>query len=162
MDVIVVNEKDEVVGTMSKDEAHANGTPHRIAVVYVEDTQGNILVQSRTDRYLDHSAAGHVDPGESYKEAARRELFEELGITNADLAYVGHNSTHNERYPGRVVSHVFDIFSCVAEPAELQADEVHDVYWANPNDVLKDMKENPDTYCGGFIESLRIYIAYKK
>ena len=39
-DVVVVNEKDEVIGTMPKKEAHKNGTLHRIAVVYVENTKG--------------------------------------------------------------------------------------------------------------------------
>ena len=44
-DVVVVNEKDEVVGTMSWAEAHKNGTPHRTAVIYVENPKGEILVQ---------------------------------------------------------------------------------------------------------------------
>lgn len=158
-DVVIVNESDEVIGTMPKSEAHKNGTLHRISVVYVENDKGEILVQSRVDGYLDHSAAGHLDPGESYKEAAQRELFEELGIKDVELKYIGHSSTWKEKYPGKVVSHVFDIFKCVADPGELQADEVKDVYWAKPNDILDDMKKDKSKYCGGFVESLKIYLA---
>jgi len=63
-DVVVVNDKDEVIGAVSREAAHTNGTPHRIAVVYVVNPAGGILVQVRMDGRLDHSSAGHVDPGE--------------------------------------------------------------------------------------------------
>lgn len=162
-EVIVVNEDDEVVGKMTKDQAHKDGTPHRIAVVYVENSNGEILIQRRADGYLDHSSAGHVDIGESYEEAARRELSEELGINNVPLSYVGHGVTKNEEYPGgKRSSHVFDIFMCIAEPGELQADEVSGVYWARSEAVLADMQINKDKYCGGFLVSLPIYVGSKK
>ena len=135
-DVVVVNEKDEVIGTMPKADAHKNGTPHRIAVVYVQNDKGEFLVQVREDGLLDHSAAGHVDPGESYIDAAKRELSEELGIVADDLVYVGHGSTRNERHAGKISSHVFDVFAHTAEPGKLQEDEVHGVYWAKPEEVL--------------------------
>jgi len=64
--IVVVNEKDEVIGVMSRAEAHKNGIPHRIAVIYVENQKGEILVQVRMTGRLDHSSAGHVDPGEEY------------------------------------------------------------------------------------------------
>lgn len=84
-DVIVVDENDQVVGTMDKAEAHRTGVLHRIAVVYVENPAGQILVQVRSNGRLDHSAAGHVDVGESYLEAAQRELHEELGVSGVEL-----------------------------------------------------------------------------
>jgi isopentenyl-diphosphate Delta-isomerase len=164
-EVIVVNENDEVIGTMPKKEAHKNGTLHRISVVYVKNTKGEILVQHRADGFLDHSAAGHVDPGESYEEAAKRELREELGIKDAGLKFIGHGVTKNETYPsGTVASHSFDIFSCVAEPGKLQAEEVKSVYWANPKDVLSDMQIKTDEkkYCNGFIVSLPILLKSKE
>ena len=160
--VVVVNEKDEVVGTMDKSEAHKNGTPHRIAVVYVENPEGKILVQVRADGLLDHSSAGHVDVGESYVQAAQRELAEELGIEDVILTPVGHGMTKGETYTDGVRSHVFDIFSCVAEPATLQEDEVRSVYWETPEKIIADMQINGEKYCGGFKVSLPIYITHKR
>lgn len=160
-EVIVVDENDEVIGTMPKNEAHKNGTLHRIAVVYVENSKGEILIQNRTDGYLDHSSAGHVDPGESYMDAAKRELSEELGIKDVGLKCIGHSRTWEEKYPGAVVSHVFDIFSCIAEPGGLQQDEVKSVYWADPYQIAEEMKKDKSKFCGGFIESLKIYLASK-
>ena len=89
-DVVLVNEKDEVIGTLSRAEAHKRGAPHRIAVVYVENSRGEVLVQVRMNGRLDHSSAGHVDPGEEYVDTAKRELREELGIDSVELRRVGH------------------------------------------------------------------------
>lgn len=160
-EVIVTNENDEIIGTIQKSEAHKNGTLHRIVVVYLENDKEEILVQHRADGYLDHSAAGHVDIGESYEEAGYRELFEELGVKDIKLEYIGHGMTKDEIYPGgKRSSHIFDIFKCKAEPGELQVDEVSNVYWAKPEEILKDMKSNEQKYCGGFLVSLLIYIKH--
>jgi len=160
-EVEIVNEKDEVIGTMPKSKAHKNGTLHRIVVIYVENTKDEILVQNRADGYLDHSAAGHVKIGESYEQAGRRELSEELGIKDSELKFIGHSKTRNEKYPGQLVSHVFNIYKCQAEPGELQKEEVKSVYWADPHKVLAEMKKDKSKFCAGFIESLKVYLATK-
>jgi 16S rRNA (adenine1518-N6/adenine1519-N6)-dimethyltransferase len=160
--VEVVNDKDEVIGKMLKADAHKDGTLHRISVVYVENLEGEILIQIRADGYLDHSAAGHVEVGESYEQAAERELEEELGIKKETLQFIGHGQTKNERYPDRIVSHVFDVFKCVAEPQELQADEVKGVYWADPYKVVEEMRQESNKFCMGFIESLKIYLSNRE
>ncbi|MBX4189419.1 NUDIX domain-containing protein [Candidatus Parcubacteria bacterium] len=156
-DVVVVNDKDEVIGTMPKDEAHRNGTPHRIAVVYLENKEGKILIQVRMSGSLDHSSAGHVDPGESYLEAAKRELREELGVENVELTEIGKGKS-DEVYSsdGGHRVHAFQIYKCKADPVKLQEDEVQDVYWADPKAIFKEMSEDQSLkYCGGFRESLK-------
>lgn len=161
-DVIVVDLDDNQIGTMPKSEAHEKGIPHRIAVTYVENGSGKILVQIRMSGALDHSSAGHVLPGESYLDAAKRELSEELGITDTELRKIGHSvSTDEKTHDGHTRVHVFDIFVCVAVPGKLQEDEVKGVYWANPQEVLEDMKSGKSRaeYAGGFRESLPVYIS---
>jgi isopentenyldiphosphate isomerase len=163
--VIVVNENDEAIGAMPTSEAHRNGTPHRIAVVYVENPVRQFLVQIRMSGALDHSSAGHVDPGESYIEAARRELAEELGIAGVELKKIGHGVCHNETSEdGGLATHVFDVFSCVGEPGQLQEDEVKGVYWADPQEVLSDMQTGKSgaRYAGGFRVSLPIYMEARR
>lgn len=161
-DVVIVDENDQVIGTMDKAEAHRTGVPHRIAVVYVENPAGQIVVQVRLNGRLDHSAAGHVDPGESYVEAATRELQEELGISGVPLTYVGHGVALRENSDdGLVRSHVFDVFTCVAEPGDLQTEEVDSVYWADPLEVLTDMDAHPEKYAGAFFVSLKIFAEAK-
>lgn len=167
-EVVVVNEKDEVIGTMPRAEAHSNGTPHRIAIVYLENDKKEILIQERVSGTLDHSAAGHVDPGETYHQAALREAKEELGIENIELVSIGKgisdemgrkDRNDDGKLEHRV--HVYEVFVCHAEPKELAPDEVKSVYWAKAEDIFKDMEINPQKYSGGFKSSIRIYLDWK-
>lgn len=82
----VVDQADNVIGQATRFRIHAEGLKHRAVHVLVFDPKGRLYIQRRShskDRFpnrLDSSAAGHVDSGESYLDAANRELREELGI----------------------------------------------------------------------------------
>ncbi len=162
--VVVVNENDEVIGAASRDEAHRIGIPHRIAVVYVENPKGEILVQVRMSGKLDHSSAGHLAVGESYIDGAKRELKEELGI-DSEITFIG--SGHHDAYsPDKMTrhNHFFHIFKCTAEPGELQKEEVRDAYWADPFEMLKEMEINkiPGKFAGSFYRTLKIYLTQRE
>jgi len=82
----VVDAQDRVIGTALRGEIHRRRLCHRAVHIFVFNPSGDVYVQRRSavkDRHalkLDSSAAGHVDPGESYYDAAVRELREELSI----------------------------------------------------------------------------------
>ena len=60
------------------------------ASVIIEDGQGRILLQLRTDNHRwSFSAAGSMEPGESAEDTARRELLEETGLTAHALELYG-------------------------------------------------------------------------
>lgn len=81
-----VDEHDRVLGIVERDEAVRESWPHRIATVICRDREGRILVLrrartlSRFPGYYDVMVGGAVAVGESYEEAAVRELTEELGV----------------------------------------------------------------------------------
>ncbi len=82
----VVNERDEPVGVMPRRQVHLENRRHRAVHVGIFDSNGRIWLQQRArtkDSWpgaWDLSATGHVDPGETYDQAAVRELAEELAI----------------------------------------------------------------------------------
>ena len=88
--VILVNEKDEPVGSMDKLEVHEKGLLHRAFSVFVFNNAGQLLLQKRANNKY-HSAnlwantcCSHPYPQENTLDAARRRLKEEMGI-NIDL-----------------------------------------------------------------------------
>lgn len=85
--LVVVDADDRVLRHVRRAECHADPSlVHRSTHVVVE-TGGGLLLQRRgfdkdTGAGLwDSACAGHVGPGETYTEAAVRELEEELGIS---------------------------------------------------------------------------------
>jgi len=92
---IVVNEKDDVVGYKSRYECHHNKfLIHRAIDVAIFNKKGKLVMQKRSMQkdlypgYYALSASGHVSKGETYGQAANRELKEEMGVTGIDLKRV--------------------------------------------------------------------------
>ncbi len=88
-EVILVNERDERVGTAEKLQAHQSGALHRAFSVFLVDQRGRILLQRRSAlKYHSgglwaNSCCGHPRPFEPTRKAAHRRLFEELGTRSA-------------------------------------------------------------------------------
>lgn len=163
----LVDENDDVVGKTTKSEAHAKGLIHRIAVVYVFDNDGKLLVQLRKkDGKLDHSAAGHLKAGEDYLTGAIRELREELGIKRTDFEHLG-NMLSDECVdpdgPNKVIHH-FSLFetdlgrdTIVPSP-----EEVAEMTPMTLEEIAEDMRKNPDRFATGFKATLNFYIDKKR
>ncbi|MEU7717053.1 NUDIX hydrolase [Streptomyces tibetensis] len=81
-----VDEQDRVVGVVDRDEAVRKGWLHRVATTVCRDARGRVLVHRRPEHvsrfpgHHDWLIGGGVAVGESYEEAAVRELAEELGV----------------------------------------------------------------------------------
>ncbi len=84
--VILVNEKDEQIGTMPKLEAHEKGVLHRAFSVFILNDRGELLLQQRAaSKYHSpllwtNSCCSHQRVGESNIVAGKRRLFEEMGF----------------------------------------------------------------------------------
>lgn len=91
--VIWVDEKDNELGIVSRQEAHQKGLLHRTIGIILLNDKGEILLQKRSmnkDTFpgmYTIASSGHVDQGESYDQAAEREIKEELGL-KADLEFL--------------------------------------------------------------------------
>ena len=90
----VVDENNNVIGKETRANIHKQKLFHRAVHIIVLNTKGEMFIQKRSaikDTYPNHwdvSSAGHLNVGESYESAAKRELKEELGIENIDLENV--------------------------------------------------------------------------
>lgn len=90
----VVDENDQVIGTMSKKDVHTGvKIIHREIAVLIYDTNGNLLLQQRSYKKKSYPGAwsiattGHVLAGQTPEEAAHMELKEELGF-DTELKFV--------------------------------------------------------------------------
>ena len=80
-----VDEQDRVLEVVDRGEAIRRGWLHRVSTVVCRDTDGRVLVHRRPENatrfpgQYNWLLGGAVEAGESYEEAAARELREELG-----------------------------------------------------------------------------------
>jgi len=88
----LVNEKDEVIGSMTRKEIYAQGLRnYRVVHAFIVNDKGELWIPRRVSSKklypsgLDYSIAGHVESGETYEEGLRKEAREEV---NVDLAIV--------------------------------------------------------------------------
>lgn len=92
--VLLVDRNDRPLGSHAKIDAHRLGLRHRAFSVFLADSDGNLLLQSRsTGKYhsgglWSNACCGHPRLGESNLEAAQRRLREEMGV-EAELQPAG-------------------------------------------------------------------------
>ena len=84
--IILVNEADEAIGSLGKQEVHEKGLLHRAFSVFLFDAEGRMLLQQRAaSKYhgahlWTNACCSHPFPGEDTGVAAARRLQEELGV----------------------------------------------------------------------------------
>lgn len=97
----IVNEQGEVIGRATRAECHSGSMLlHPVVHLHIFDSKGRLYLQRRSMNKdiqpgkWDTAVGGHIDYGESVDEALRREVREELGITQFTPI---HNFTYNFR-----------------------------------------------------------------
>lgn len=165
----VVNNLDEPILILSgKDEVHdgPHGKPyfHRAAHVIVELYGGRMIIQKKGPTTENagkwsSAASGHVRAEESYQAAAKRELFEELGINAPieELVEVGIieacEKTSNE------FVHVFSyLMDPDKESLRPDPDEVDAAAIISTNALFEDVYRNPTKYSEPFIIALNMFM----
>lgn len=149
----VVNERNEVTGQLTRGEVHARKLLHRAVHIFVINSRGKIYLHQRSHlkdvspMKWDSSAAGHLDAGEAYADAAVRELKEEIGIDvpSTELAAqipAGEHTDH-EFVELRLAHHDGPI-RCL--PEEIATGE-----WFKPEDIDAWVAARPQDFAKGFV-----------
>ena len=148
----IVDESGRVVGRALREVCHGDPSlVHRSVHIYVFNRRGEILLQLRSKHKdiqpgrWDTSVGGHLDAGEDYEGAARRELSEELGIdldtSEAGSGSGGGSATGLEylfdvRIRNEIESENARVYAFRAEgPFDYAAEEIDEVRFWRPSDI---------------------------
>lgn len=141
-------------------EVHTKGLWHRTVHIWAFDKADRILFQLRArvkennPGLLDTSCAGHISAGDDSRNAAVRELREELGVTKRpeELEYLfesGHESVLNG---GAYLDNEFyDVYRITLSDAEAgalipQPGEVDDFVWMTVKEFAAALQEHPEKF----------------
>jgi isopentenyldiphosphate isomerase len=150
----LVDENDTVIGRAERDDIHGNPQMiHRVAHVLVFDSSGELYLQKRSIKKdvqpgkWDTSVGGHVNSGESYEEAAYREMKEELGIEGAILEFL-YRYLHRNEYESEYVSTYRCIWNGAIEIEKHEIDEGR--FWS----LQKIRESDPRKFTPNFLDEL--------
>lgn len=141
-------------------EVHTKGLWHRTVHIWAFDKSDRILFQLRAKvkennpGLLDTSCAGHISAGDTSRNAAVRELREELGVTKCpeDLEYLfesGHESVLNG---GSYLDNEFyDTYKITLNDDEIahlvpQPGEVDDFVWMTRQEFVNMHQSSPEKF----------------
>lgn len=167
-EVILVNERDEVVGTMEKMEAHTKALLHRAFSIFIFTPDGKWWLHRRAkSKYHSgglwtNACCGHPRPGEDTLSAAKRRLKEECGLTTElkeqfSFLYklpVGNELTEYE------FDHVF--FGVTEQHPELNSEEAEAWKCLSSDEIRTMQKEAPDTFTPWFNQCFSRVLSLKQ
>jgi isopentenyl-diphosphate delta-isomerase len=155
--IILVDEKDNEVGTEEKIRAHQDGGKlHRAFSIFVFNGRGEMLMQKRAQgKYhcpglWTNTCCSHQKPGETLEQAAHRKLRQEMGF-DTELKEI-FTFIYKASFDNGLTEHELDhvlVGRFDGEP-EPNPDEAGDFRWASIAAVKKDVAKNPGMYTPWF------------
>lgn len=154
--VILVNEKDEQLGLMSKMEAHEKAMLHRAFSVFIFNEKGELLLQQRAkEKYHSpllwtNTCCSHQRDGETNLQAGKRRLREEMGF-DCDLKEVFW-FVYKAPFDNGLTEHELDhvMVGYYDKDPVINREEVESFQWMTLEDVKKDINEFPEKYTEWF------------
>ncbi|MEM0519635.1 isopentenyl-diphosphate Delta-isomerase [Aequorivita flava] len=154
--VILVNEKDEQLGLMPKQEAHEKGVLHRAFSVFIFNHKNELLLQQRalhkyhTPGLWTNTCCSHQRHNESSLAAGKRRLFEEMGFTT-DLKETT-TFIYKAPFDNGLTEHELDhiLVGSFNGTPEINPEEVAAWKWMDLEAVKTDIAQNPNIYTAWF------------
>lgn len=140
----LVDDNDEIVGSVERFVAHRSKTlKHRSIFILLFNDQGELLLQKRSQlkdsfpNFWTVSVSGHVTFGQTYDEAAKREMEEEIGL-NLDLKPLQKIYIEEEREFAFIYK-----ADCKGDAKiNFDQDEISEVKWVALKELPEFIKEN--------------------
>ncbi|MEK6957499.1 MAG: NUDIX domain-containing protein [archaeon] len=140
----LVNEKDEVIGTAPRKEVNENGLLYRCAGIYVFSKNKIVLQKRSPNKKIRPSNWAIVEEtvksGETYEQAAKRGVKEELGTEPKNLKFIGKKIINDTEYPDYFI---MSFYTCQLNgQISFDKDEVAETKLLTKNELKNLVKNN--------------------
>lgn len=161
----LVDENDQVIDKKRRSEVQAkNITNYRVVNAFVVNAKGEIWIPRRSAHKriyplcLDMSMGGHVESGESYEDAFKRETQEELNIDTdaAEVRFLGHLSPQKDDVSANM--NVYEIRS--DDTPNYNKNDFVEYFWLTPKALLEKL-ENGDKGKSDLSKLVKIFFGKK-
>lgn len=157
--VVIVDQKNRVLGLQEKQLAHQQGMLHRALSVCLFDERGRWLLQRRASHKYHspgkwaNSCCSHPRLCEDPIDAAHRRVFEELGL-KVPLSFCK-TFLYREEVGGGLCEHEFDYLFrgrvSLDKELLLNPDEVSEIGYFTTEEIENLLREKPDFFAPWFV-----------
>ena len=154
----VVDEEDHVIGKETREKCHNTNLIHRSVYIFLKNSKKGIFIQKRSmmkdlyPGYYTGSASGHVSFGETYHQAALRELEEELGV-RAQLRRIGKFKCF-----GEIDNEISAVYLCHYDgDITINEDEISHGLFLNLKQIDEEIRHGKKKFPLGFKLALDVY-----
>lgn len=149
-----INESNEVVSCVSKEEAHIKGLLHRCVIAEVINSKGEWLLVKQSATRQDRGqfvspVGGHVQSGETQDHALVRETMEELSIIPVTYKYIG-SKIFNRAIRGKQENHLFILYRITSDDVPVLNDESDSFEYFSEEKIQNISKTQPNMFGDAF------------
>jgi isopentenyl-diphosphate delta-isomerase len=158
--VVLVDEQDNAIGTMEKQQAHVEGALHRAFSIFIFNSEKKLLLQKRaTSKYhcgglWTNTCCSHPRETENILDAANRRLNEEMGM-QCELKSI-FSFVYKAEFENGLTEHEFDhvLLGLSDQTPELNLEEVEGFRYIGLEDLQLEIKEDPQKFTPWFLIAL--------
>ena len=158
--VVLVDEQDNAIGTMEKQQAHVEGVLHRAFSIFIFNSEKKLLLQKRaSSKYhcgglWTNTCCSHPRENETVLDAANRRLEEEMGMScNLQSIF---SFVYKAEFENGLTEHEFDhvFFGQSNQTPTLNREEVEDFRYVGMEELQIEINENPAHFTPWFLIAL--------
>ena len=157
--IIIVNEKDEVIGYKERKTLEREDI-YRVSALWITNSRNEILLAKRHYSKSHHpgkwgpAVAGTVENGETYESNIIKEAEEELGLKEVELKLGPKTRTDNEYH------HFTQWFTLTIDNEinkfNIRPEEVEEIKWFSREELLSQLNSFPDNYLASMKKYLEL------
>jgi isopentenyl-diphosphate delta-isomerase len=164
--VVLVDEQDNPIGKMEKQQAHIEGLLHRAFSIFIFNSENKLLLQKRaSSKYhcgglWTNSCCSHPRENENIQDAANRRLAEEMGM-QCSLKPI-FTFMYKAEFDNGLTEHEFDhvFFGESNQTPKINTEEVDDYRYISMDALQQEVKEFPENFTPWFIIALDRVLAF--
>jgi isopentenyldiphosphate isomerase len=156
----IVDANDKVIGQDTKANKFEKELISRNVAIFLRDSAGNFIIVQRAankrsfPNRLDVAACGNVSAGESYEQAAKREMQEEIGIT-CEIRMLK-KIYHEFEEKGKMLRYFTGIFIGTWDRSIQPNEEIAGVMKMTTQQIKSAIERKPDLFTPGFVSDFHL------
>jgi isopentenyl-diphosphate delta-isomerase len=158
--VVLVDEQDNAIGTMEKQQAHVEGVLHRAFSIFIFNSEKELLLQKRaSSKYhcgglWTNTCCSHPRENESVLDAANRRLQEEMGMQSVLKPIF--TFQYKAEFANGLSEHEFDhvFFGESNDMPAINIEEVEDFRFIGMEELQLEIKKSPQHFTPWFLIAL--------